>query len=132
MPIVDSNQAWILLIARCALAAVFLVSGVHKSIWYRKALEEFRAAGVPLSSFFLPATITLHILASVSIVAGVYTRDAALLLALFTVVATIRVHCFWRMSGDERLARSRIALAHLGVVGGLLLLAVAGPGPYAL
>jgi len=128
----DATEAWILLLARCALAAVFLVSGVHKALWYQKAGDEFRAAGVPLRAFFLPATIALHILASCSIIAGVYVREAALLLALFTVVATIRVHCFWRMSGDERLARSRIAMAHLAIVGGLLLLAVTGPGPYTL
>ncbi len=128
----DATEAWILLLARCALAAVFLVSGVHKAIWYQKAAEEFRAARVPLVAFFLPATIVLHLLASCSIVVGIYAREAALLLAMFTVVATIRVHCFWRMTGSERLARSRTAMAHLAVVGGLLLLAVTGPGPYTL
>jgi len=132
MPISDATEAWILLLARCALAAVFLVSGVHKAFWYQKAVEEFRAAGVPLIAVFLPATIVLHLLASCSIVVGVYTREAALLLAMFTVVATIRVHCFWRMTGSEHLARSRTAMAHLAVVGGLLLLAVTGPGPYTL
>jgi len=50
------------------------------------------------------------------------------LLAAFTVVATVWVHDFWNMSGIDRLARSRIFVAHLAIVGGLLLLAVSGPG----
>jgi len=130
--IVDAMEAWILLLARCALAAVFLVSGIHKTLCYQKAVVEFREARVPLISIFLPATIALHILASCSIILGLYARESALLLAVFTVIATLRVHCFWRMRGAQRLARSRIAMAHLAVVGGLLLLAVAGPGPYTI
>ena len=33
--------SWILLVARVCLASVFLVSGVHKAVWYKKAVAEF-------------------------------------------------------------------------------------------
>ena len=120
--------SWLILAARCCLAGVFLVSGVHKALYYKQAVAEFRDAGVSAVGLVLPLTIALHLLASAALVSGVYAREAALALALFTVVATLKVHCFWRMSGSERLNRSRIALAHLAVVGGLLLLAAVGPG----
>ncbi len=117
-----------ILTARLCLAAVFLVSGIHKGIWYEKAVEEFKDAGVPAIGFFLPLTIALHLVAPLALVLGVFVREAALALALFTVISTAKVHCFWRMEGMERLARSRIAMAHLAVVGGLIILAAAGPG----
>lgn len=124
--------SWVLLLARVSLATVFLVSGIHKGIWYRKAIEEFRKAAVPLIGVTLPATIALHLVASVCLILGIYTAEAAVALATFTVLATEREHAFWRFEGSERLIRSRVALANLGVVGGLLLLAVAGAGRLSL
>ncbi len=124
--------SWMLLIARLCLAAVYVVSGVHKALWYSKAVEEFRAGGLPAIGLFLPLTILLHLLAPVALVSGIFAREAALALATFTVVATAKVHCFWRMEGTERLERSRIALAHLGIVGGLIMLAAVGPGTLVL
>jgi len=120
--------SWMILAARLCLAGVYLVSGVHKVILYSKAVAEFHGAGVPVIHFFLPLTIALHLLAPMALISGVYAREAALGLAVFTVVATAQVHRFWRMNGTERLDHSRIALAHLAVIGGLILLAAVGPG----
>lgn len=128
MVIEEPLASWMIFTARLCLAGVFLVSGIHKGIWYSKAEQEFRDAGVRAIAFWLPMTIALHLLAPLALISGVYAREAALGLAVFTVVSTVTVHCFWRMSGQERLARSRIAMAHLAVVGGLLLLAAVGPG----
>lgn len=132
MEIQEPLASWMILAARFCLAGIFLASGVHKGIWYRKAEQEFRDAGVPAIGLFLPMTIALHLLAPVALMSGLYAREAALALAAFTVVATVKVHCFWRMSGEAKLAQSRIAMAHLAVVGGLIILAVMGPGPLAL
>jgi putative oxidoreductase len=128
MIIEEPWASWLVLLARICLAGVFLVSGVHKAVWYQKAVAEFQMARVPVIAWFLPLTIGLHLLGGMALVAGLYTREAALALAIFTLAATIRVHCFWRMSGQQRLERSRIAMGNLAIVGGLILLAAAGPG----
>ena len=124
--------SWVLLFARVSLATVFLVSGVHKGLWYQMAIEEFRRAGAPMTGVTLPATILLHLIGSLCLILGVYTAEAAVALAAFTVLATLWEHAFWRFDGEKRLDRSRIALANLGVIGGLLLLALVGPGRLAL
>ena len=127
--IIDEPWAsWLVLSARTCLAGVFLVSGVHKAVWYQEAVAEFQMARVPAIGLFLQLTIALHLLGGMALVSGIVAREAALALAIFTLAATIRVHCFWRMSGQERLERSRIAMGNLGLVGGLILLAAAGPG----
>lgn len=132
MPIEEPLASWMILTGRVCLATVFLVSGIHKGVWYSKAVQEFRDAGVPAIGLTLPLTIALHLAAPMAIVLGVYVRESALALASFTIIATVKVHCFWRMEGMERLARSRIAMAHLAVVGGLIILAAVGPGRHVL
>ena len=124
--------AWILLLARVLLSLVFLVSGIHKAFWYAKAAEECRAVKAPLVKITLPATITLHFVGSICLIIGIYTSEAALLLALFTLLATERAHSFWRFEGAERLDRGRTALANLAIIGGLTILAVTGPGDLVL
>jgi len=124
----ESVTDWVLLIARICLALVFFVSGVHKLIWYRQAVAEFRTERIPLITITLPGTILLHTFASICLLAGVFVPEAALALAVFTIVATAKVHHFWTMEGRQRLDISRVALANIGIVGGLLVLAVAGPG----
>ena len=114
----------LLALGRICLAMPFLVSGIHKLGWYRKALDEFKTYGAPLIAVTLPATIVLHLAGSICLVAGVFVAEAAGFLALFTVMATIKVHHFWTMQGEQRLIISRVALANLGVTGGLLMVAV--------
>ena len=120
------------LVARVLLAAPYLVSGIEKSLHFQAALEEFTKARAPLLRFTTVATITLHFVGAICLITGWFAAEAAIALALFTAVATIRVHDFWNMEGEERLIRSRVALANYGLVGGLLLLAAVGPGANAL
>ena len=127
-----TTAAWVLLLARVSIALVFLVSAVHKAIWYQKAVQEFTHDGVPLISISLPGTIVLHFVAAICLILGIYTELAGLLLAIHTLVATYMVHGFWRFEGIDRLIRSRVFLANLGVVGGLLYIAALGPGPLAI
>ena len=132
MQIDEPYVSWMMLAARLCLAGVYLVSGIHKGVYYQKAVAEFRDAGIPAAAFFLPMTIALHLLAPIALISGILVPEAALALAAFTVIATVKVHGFWRMSGTQTLARSRIAMAHLAVVGGLILLAAVGPGSLVL
>lgn len=124
--------SWVILLARICLATVFLVSGIHKAVWFSAAVEEFRQARLPAPAMFALATVILHLACSLALIAGIRVFESALALAAFTVLATLRVHDFWNRGPADRLASSRIALANLAVVGGLLLLAVTGPGRWAL
>ena len=132
MLIEETMTSWLLLAGRIALASVFLVSGIHKGVWYQKAVEEFKIDRIPLIGLALPVTIVLHLLGSMCLILGYQTQIAALILAVFTVAATLKVHAFWRLPEAEQLGRSRVANANLAIVGGLLVLAATGPGAIAL
>ena len=132
MLIEETMISWLLLAGRVAMASVFLVSAIHKAVWYQKAVEEFKIDRIPLIGLTLPVTIALHLLGSMCLILGYQTQIVALLLAVFTVVATLKVHAFWRLPKAEQLGRSRVANANLAIVGGLLVLAARGPGAIAL
>lgn len=132
MALDELTNTILILVARMALATVFLVSGLHKGLCYGKALAEFRRDKIPAIWFTLPATIGLHLVASTLLIIGYQTRAAALALAVFTVVATFKVHAYWRLPLEAQLGRSRIFTANLAIVGGLLLLVAVGGGEFAL
>ncbi len=110
-----------------ALAAIILIISA-----YPASAQDNKPEVIPLIAVTLPATIALHLVGSACLILGLFTTEAALILAAFTLLATERAHGFWRHSGKERLDRSRNALANLGVIGGLLILAVTGSGDLAL
>jgi putative oxidoreductase len=58
---------------------------------------------------------------------NVGTRAAALILILFTAVATYYFHDFWNMTGDAQAANIPHAEKNLSLIGGLLILFVLGP-----
>ena len=132
MTIDDTAANLMILIARGLLALVFLVSAIHKGFWFQKAVGEFRRDRIPAIWLTLPATIGLHLIASMCLILGYQTREAALTLAIFTVVATLKVHAYWRLPDSEQLGRSRIFTANLAIVGGLLLLVAVGGGKFSL
>ena len=125
------HEPWLsslLLIGRILIAVVYLVSGIHKGIWFSKAVQEFRDAKVPLLHFFLVGTIILHLVAPLLLITGYYVTEACVALVAFTVVATFKVHHFWDLAGFDRLIQSRIFLTNMALTGGLLVLAAVGPG----
>jgi putative oxidoreductase len=132
MTVDDSAANLLILAARACLALVFLVSGIHKGICYQKAVHEFQRDKIPAIWLTLPATIGLHLIASMCLILGYQTREAALALAIFTVIATFKVHAYWRLPVEQQLGRSRIFTANIAIIGGLLLLVAVGGGNFVL
>lgn len=121
-----------LLAARLCLGAVFLYSGATKALDFSGAVAEFAALGLPLTAAAVLATVAVQLAGGLGVVLGLHARAAALLLAAFTVAATLIGHRFWLLSGAEFGRQFTTALEHLAIVGGFALLAARGPGRYAL
>lgn len=122
----------VLLVARIFLSVVFLVSGIHKSLYFEAARQEFRAAKIPLPDISLVIVIVLHLVASISLILGAYAEISAAALALFTMAVTVWVHDFWNQPDLQRMNCARDAMANLAIVGGLLMVTAVGPGSYAI
>lgn len=110
------------LIARLFLAAVFLYSGVDKLWHWRSSIEEVKGDGLPWPAVFAGATVLTQLVGGCLVAIGLLAWLGALLLAGFTVAATLLGHRFWLRRGAEFRHEVTTSLEHVAIVGGLLLL----------
>jgi putative oxidoreductase len=110
------------LIARLCLAAVFFYSGFDKLWHWRSSIEEVRSDGLPWPAAFAGATVFTQLVGGCLVATGFFAWLGALLLAGFTVAATLVGHRFWLRRGSEFAHELTTSLEHVAIVGGLLLL----------
>jgi uncharacterized membrane protein YphA (DoxX/SURF4 family) len=111
-------------IARLCLAAVFLYSGVDKLWHWRSSIEEVKSDGLPWPAAFAGGTVFTQLVGGFLVATGFFAWLGALLLAGFTVAATLLGHRFWLRRGAEFRHELTTSLEHVAIVGGLLLLSV--------
>jgi uncharacterized membrane protein YphA (DoxX/SURF4 family) len=111
-------------IARLCLAIVFLYSGIDKLRHWSASIEEVRGDGLPFAAAFVGATVFPQLVGGCLVATGFFAWLGALLLAGFTVAATVLGHRFWLRRGAEFRHELTTSLEHVAIVGGLLLLFV--------
>ena len=112
------------LIARLCLAAVFLYSGVDKLWHWRSSIEEVRNDGLPWPAAFAGATVFTQLVGGCLVATGFFAWLGALVLAGFTVAATLLGHRFWLRRGAEFRHELTTSLEHVAIIGGLVLLSL--------
>ena len=117
-------MAYGFLIARLCLAAVFLYSGVDKLRHWSSSIEEVRGDGLPWPAAFAGATVVTQLVGGCLVATGFFAWLGALLLAGFTIAATLLGHRFWLRHGSELRHELTTSLEHVAIVGGLLLLSL--------
>jgi putative oxidoreductase len=120
------------LAARICLSTVYLYSGIDKLTHRDDAIAELQALKLPNPELLRPLVIAVQLLGGLMVLLGIYSGWGAALLLGFTAFATLLAH---RPFDHEDLARRMqftIALEHLAICGGLLLLVFFGPGRYSL
>ncbi|MBB2200662.1 DoxX family protein [Gluconacetobacter tumulisoli] len=121
-----------LLVSRTALATLFLVMGWGKLSDYSGAVAYMAQTHAPLPALSAIVAIAAELGIGLALVAGVLTAPLALLLAAYTVVTAFIGHHFWTMEGALRYDMTIHFYKNISIAGGLVALAVAGPGRYAL
>lgn len=121
----SSAHALASLLARFLLSAIFVIAGAEKLMGYEGTVGYMEQYGVP--GALLPVVIFTELAGGLAILFGVLTRWAALGLAAFSLLAALIFHADL---GDS--VQFVLFLKNLAIAGGLLLLAVHGPGAYAL
>jgi putative oxidoreductase len=116
------------LVARVLISALFILFGFEKITGYAGSEAYMVAYGLP--GMLLPLAIIAELGGGLAILLGVFTRYAALALAGFCIVTALVFHTAW--SGDGGQAQLINFMKNLALAGGLLLLAVNGPGKYAV
>ena len=109
------------LIGRVLLAFIFLFAAIGKIEDYDGTRLYMVSYGLP--GGLLPVVIAVELFGSVAVMVGLWTRWAALLLALFSTAAIVIFHQNFTTMTDQIMT-----LAEVSFTGGLILLAVNGPG----
>jgi putative oxidoreductase len=125
-------QDVLLLIARVLMATMFFTSARDK--FRLDATEVQQVASLHLPALFLVLTGIFEGAGGVVLVFGVGTRVAAGALALFTLFVSLVFVRFWSFKGplEMRTMMKNTFVGNVAITGGLVYLAVLGPGGLAL
>lgn len=126
------NRNWILLLARIAMSAVFLYSGLDKLMHWPGAVAEAQALGLPVPALAMASTIAVQLAGGLSVLLGVASRPGVALLAVFTIAATLLAHWPLGLDGPAFQRQLTVCLEHLAIVGGFVALIAAGPGAFSI
>jgi putative oxidoreductase len=122
---IGGDAVWLL--ARCCIGGIFVYSGFGKLT----GLEGFAASlaknGVPMAEVMAVVGAAVEFFGGLAIVLGLQTRTAALLMAAFTVSATLISHRFWELQDPAAFKQQSVHfMKNLAIFGAFLLLFVQG------
>ncbi|MEO1144464.1 MAG: DoxX family protein [Cyanobacteria bacterium J06638_22] len=120
-------QKYIPLLARTAIAVIFLHSGVGKISNFAGTQEQIAGAGLPLAPLVTVFTILFLFVGSISLIVGYKARIGAGLLLAFLIPATLVFHNF--IADPIQLGQF---MKNLAIIGGLLMVTAYGSGPLSL
>ena len=114
------------LTGRILIAAIFLTAGIGKlGAGYAGTQGYMESMGVP--GMLLPLVIALEIGGAILVIAGLWTRLAALALAGFTVLSAVLFHADF----SDQMQQIQF-MKNFAIAGGFLFLAVTGAGAWSI
>lgn len=128
----NANYNAMALVGRVLLALMFIISGWGKIGGFAGTVGYIQSVGLPMPQVLAIGAILVELVAGVLLVIGWKTRWAAWALALFTLLAGVLFHNYWDKPADQQMMQQILFLKNLAVTGGLLMLAVAGPGTWSV
>jgi putative oxidoreductase len=134
------NEGLFLLVGRIAVAILFIWSSIGKFEDPGGFAGEVGAMGGPSSSILVIIAAIVELVGALGILLGFWTRLAALMLFVYTIIATLIGHHFWtfadawvKLEGgggpvNLHLDQEIHFLKNLVILGGLLFVFVHGAG----
>lgn len=117
----------VLLLARLLLSAMFILAGFGKLTAIGGTAGWFGSIGLPAPTVVAVVVGLLEFFGGLAVLAGFYSRIAAVALAIFTIAASLIAH-----TDFSDMSQALFFQKNLGIAGGFLLLAVFGPGAFAI
>ena len=128
----DTLRSPLALVGRFLLALMFVLAGFSKIAGFAGTVGYIASKGLPAPQVLAALTVVLEIGGGLALMAGFHARWAALLLALFTLLASVIFHNFWAMPAEQQMMQQLMFMKNMSVVGGLFLVAALGAGPASL
>ena len=121
-----------LFVARLCLASLFLFSGAEKLTSMAGAVQWAASSGVPVAQLAMPLAALFEVTMGLLLAAGWRARGAAAALALWIIVLGPLFHQFWKVSPELWQESVDNFFHHLVMFGGMVYVAMFGPGGWRL
>lgn len=115
------------LVGRILLSVLFILAGFGKLTAIGGTAGWFGSIGLPAPTVVAVVVGLLEFFGGLAVLAGFYSRIAAVALAIFTIAASLIAH-----TDFSDMSQALFFQKNLGIAGGFLLLAVFGPGAFAI
>ena len=116
------------LAGRLLVAYLFIPAGFAKLMGFAGTVGYIASVGLPLPAVGAAIAIVVELGAGIALLLGYKTRIVAVVLAVFTLVASFFFHAYWSLPDAQKMMQMLMFNKNLAVVGGLLALAAFGPG----
>jgi putative oxidoreductase len=124
---IGGDAIWLL--ARCCIGGIFVYSGFGKLTGLDGFAASLAKNGVPMADVMATVGASVEFFGGLAIVLGLQTRYAALLMAAFTISATLISHRFWELQDAAAFKQQSVHfMKNLAILGAFLLLFVQGGG----
>jgi len=120
------------LLARLLLAAEFGIAANGKISGWDGQAAYMAAHGLHWITPLLAIALVIEFVGTLCLVTGFAARTAAAIMFVYLGIVSLSLHDFWRMSGNGAGMNQTQFFKNLGMMGGLLLVSVYGPGSWAL
>src|SRR5262249_22296225 len=121
------------LLARCLIGGIFVYSGFGKLTGLEGVAASLAKNGVPMAEIMAGVGAAVEFFGGLAIVLGIKSRYAALLMALFTISATLISHRFWELQDAAMFKMQSVHfMKNIAILGAFLLLFVQGGGRLSL
>lgn len=120
------------LVARLAITAEFVIAALGKALGWSGQAAYMASQGMTMIAPLLGAALVIEAVGAVCLITGWKARSAAAIMFVYLGIVSVRLHGFWHMTGGVAGANETHFFKNVGMMGGLLMIAVYGPGRWVL
>ena len=118
------------LIGRLLVVALFLPAGIAKLAGFEGTVGYFTSLGMSTPTLAVVVAIVVEVLGGLALLVGFQTRAVAIIMAIFTLAASITGHAYWSAPAESAFVVQLLFFKNIAVIGGLLVIASAGAGRF--
>lgn len=122
---------YLFLLGRILLGGYFIKNGYGHFAHHAGTAGYAQSKGVPMAATSVYLTGLMMILGGLGILLGVYVNLSILLLVLFLLGTLVKIHTYWKETGEARMGDHINFYKNLALLGALLML-LAIPLPWAM
>jgi len=122
----------LILAARLLLATLFLIFGWRKLRDFSGTVSQIAQLGVTMPVLAAGAATFMELPVAFAVAVGAFTRPSALLMFFYTLETALIGHRYWTITGADYVDSMDSFYKNLSIMGGFLLLYIAGPGKYSI